>query len=424
MRKIWVVIRREFVEKVRSKWFIISTVLGPVMMAALIVVPILMAERGGRARSIVVMDLSTDGFGERVVSLLSGPVPVRATRVSVDLSRLEIVADSLTRLVGAKALDGYLILTDEAVDDGRAEYRGSNVSSPADMRILDRLLREAILVERLNRVGVDPQLVAQARIPVTLQTVSIRRGEVTDESGESAFILAYAVWIVLYMAILLYGVQVMGSVVEEKTTRVVEVLISSLRPFQLLAGKVVGVGAVGLFQLSIWGVSAWLLFQRRDALLRLLDVQTAGGRGFPLPEVPVATVVIVLTYFVLGYFLYAAMFAAVGAMSNSEAEARQAQIPVVMLLVIPTVLMIGILQEPDGGMAVSLSLIPFCSPIGMPVRWAATAVPSGEILLSVALLALALLAVTWVAARIYRIGILMHGKRPSARELARWVTQA
>jgi ABC-2 type transport system permease protein len=289
------------------------------------------------------------------------------------------------------------------------------------MSILERLLREAVLVERLDRVGVDPAIVSQAQIPVRLRTVSIRGGELTDESGESAFLLAYAVWFVLYISILLYGVQVMGSVVEEKTSRVIEVLVSSLRPFQLLAGKVVGVGAVGLFQLLIWGASAWLLFQKRDVLLGLVGVDVPGGQGFNFPEVSLVTLGIVLVYFLLGYFLYAAMFAAVAAMSNSEAEARQAQAPVVMLLIIPTILMLGILQQPDGGLAVSLSLIPFCSPIAMPVRWAAAPVPASELFASMAILVLTLLLVVWIAARIYRVGILMYGKRPTPRELFRWI---
>lgn len=140
-----------------------------------------------------------------------------------------------------------------------------------------------------------------------------------------------------------------------------------------------------------------------------------------MPGVSVATLAIVLGYFLLGYFLYAAMFAAVAAMSNSEAEARQAQMPVVMLLVIPTILMVGILQQPDGGMAIALSLIPFTAPIAMPVRWAAATVPLGEIAASLMLLGITLVLVIWITARIYRVGILMYGKRPSPRELWRWV---
>ena len=424
MRKIWVVIRREFIEKVRNKWFIISTMLGPLLMASFVVLPILLAEKGASERRIAVLDVGTDNFAGRLTDVLNGPVPVDATLMHVDLVDLETVADSLTAAVGTKELDGYLIISDAAIDDGEVEYRGSNVSSPADMQVLEQVVRQAVLAERLDRAGVDPLVVAQAQGGMRMRTTNIRGGELTDESGATTFVLAYGVWMLLYMSILLYGVQVMGAVVEEKTSRVIEVLVSSLRPFQLLAGKVVGVGAVGLFQLLIWGVSAWVLFQKRDAVLGLLGIEAAGSQGFSLPGISLAAVAIVLVYFLLGYFLYAAMFAAVAAMSNSEAEARQAQTPVVMLLVIPSVLMLGILQQPDGSMAVALSLIPFCSPIAMPVRWAAATVPAGEMVASVAILAVTLWLVIWIAARIYRVGILMHGKRPTPKELIRWVKAA
>ncbi|MBE0594517.1 MAG: ABC transporter permease, partial [Gemmatimonadales bacterium] len=219
MHKIWVVIRREFVEKVRNKWFVISTVLGPLLMASFIVVPILMAERGASLRKIRVVDATTQGFGAQVVEGLRPPSPIQAELVPVTLQRMEAVADSLTTLVGAKELDGYLLVTDAAVTDGSVEYRGKNVSSMTDMEILQGVLRREVLTARLGRAGVDRGVVASAQIPVRLRTVSIRGGKVTEESGTSAFVLAYAVWIILYMSILLYGIQVMGAVVEEKTSR-------------------------------------------------------------------------------------------------------------------------------------------------------------------------------------------------------------
>lgn len=424
MHKVWVVLRREFVERVRSKWFIVATILGPVLMAAFLVVPIMMATRVGRERHIAVVDASGSDLGQRLLDSFKGPVPVRGTRIVVPLASLEATADSLTQAVGEKKIDGYLLLTGDALEDGRVEYRGSNVSSPADMDVLQGLVRQVVMVERLRRAGVDPAVVSQAQMRVNMSTVSIRGGKVTEESGQSAFLLAYGVWLVLYMAILLYGVQVMGSVVEEKTSRIVEVLVSSLRPFQLLAGKIVGVGAVGLFQFLIWGGAAWVLFDKREQVLRAAGIQIPAGQSIPIPHVPLEMLGIVVVYFLLGYFLYAAMFAAVAAMSNSEAEARQAQMPVMMLLIVPTILMIGIIQQPDSSMALTLSLIPFTSPIAMPVRWAAAPLPLSQLALSIVLLVFALWLVIWVAGRIYRVGILMHGKRPNLAELLRWVRQA
>jgi ABC-2 type transport system permease protein len=347
-----------------------------------------------------------------------------ATRRDVPLEQIEEVATDLAREVGTTPLDGILLLTDNTVEGGRAEYRGANVSSMTDMRMLQATIRASVFAERLRRDGVDPAIVGRAQIPVELATVKIRDGKVTGESGEASFVLAYAIWFLLYMAILLYGAQVLGAVVEEKTSRIVEVLVSSLRPFELLAGKVIGVGAVGLLQMGIWLLAGKLLADNRAGVARLLgqsDDAAAAIGSFSLPPVPVTTIILALGFFLLGYFLYAAMFAAVAAMVNTEAEARQAQTPVVMLLVIPSLLMVGILNTPDGQMALTLSLIPFTSPIAMPVRWAASPVPIGQVMLSLALLFLTVVAITWVAGRIYRVGILAYGKKPGLKELARWV---
>jgi ABC-2 type transport system permease protein len=424
VHKLTAVIRREFVERVRSKWFVIGTILGPLFMGLVIVLPMMLAEQGGGDRTVIVLDASGEGFGERVTAAVSQLPRTSATRRGVPLEQLEDAATDLAREVGTGALDGILLLTDNTVEGGRAEYRGANVSSMADMRMLQATVRASVFAERLRREGVDPDIVGRAQIPVELATIKIREGKVTGESGEASFALAYAIWLLLYLAILLYGVQVLGAVVEEKASRIVEVLVSSLRPFELLAGKVIGVGAVGLLQMGIWLLAGKLLVDNRAAVARLLGQsgESAAAVGsFSLPPVPGTTIVLALSYFLLGYFLYAAMFAAVAAMVNTEAEARQAQTPVVMLLVIPSLLMVGILNNPDGQMALTLSLVPFTSPIAMPVRWAAAPVPMTQVALSLAALFLTVMAITWVAGRIYRVGILAYGKKPGLKELVRWV---
>ena len=422
MRKTWVVVRREFLERVRTKWFLVGTVLGPVLMALLIFLPAVMVSRSGAERAIAVMDVTTSKFGQRVTDVLDERGQLQATRMQVEAAALETTADSLAQAVGRKEIDGFLIVTDQTVEDGRAEYRGSNATAQIEMEMLQHFLGQALLTERLNQVGVDPQLVAHANsVRLDMRTVTIRGGEATEQSGEATFMLAYFMWFLLYMAILLYGVQVLGAVVEEKTTRIVEVLVSSLRPFELLMGKVLGVGAVGLFQLSIWAVAARLLLTQRDVIGRMLGLE-GPAQAFPLPEVPVSTIVVLLIYFVLGFFLYAALFAAVAAMSSTEAEARQAQAPVTIFFVIPSVLsLMAMLTEPDGALFVALSHIPFSSPISMPLRWVVSDVPIHELIGSIAFLMLGLLLITWIAGRIYRVGILMYGKRPSPKEVWRWV---
>ena len=419
MRKVWVVIRREFLERVRTKWFVIATVVGPLMMIAFIVVPIMLARRGARERSVAVVDLTTTGFGARLTTALNDVKSLRVTRAPSSAADAAATIDSLTQLVRARALDGFLIVSDAAADSGSVEYRGANVSL-IDVQTLSTALNNAIFAERLRREGVNPLLVQQARVHVNLKTARITGKRTTGESAQGAFVLAYVIWMLTYIGILLYGMQVLGSVVEEKTSRIVEVLVSSLKPFELMSGKVLGVGAVGLFQFSIWGLFAGLLLGQGRAMMWQLGITPESG-GMTLPTISGATIAVFLACFLLGYFLYAAMFAAVGAVTNSEAEARQAGSVVTMLLVIPSILMVGILNDPGGALAVRLSIIPFTAPIAMPVRWAASEVPVGQLVLSMALLVATLLGITWVAARVYRVGILMYGKRPTIPELVRWV---
>jgi ABC-2 type transport system permease protein len=423
VRKVWAVIRREFVERVRRKWFWVMALLGPVFFGAIIFLPTLML-RGGGVKNIAVVDGTTQGLGERVTVLLDRAVtpdshPVfRAVRVPAH----DHVIDSLTAEVEAKRLEGFLILTDALVDSGRAEYQASNVSSFTAIETIERNLTQLVFATRLERAGVNPMLVTKARLPVALGTQKIAGGRATKESAAQSFSLAYFMAIILYTSILIYGINVMSSVLEEKTTRIVEVLVSSLRPFQLMLGKLIGVGAVSIFQFVIWAVSARYLIAQRGRL-------GGGGRGdagqlFQVPHVTLGTTAVFVAYFLGGFFLYSAMFAAVGALSSNEQEARQAQQPVSVLLMVSFFGMFAMINDPNSPLAVTLSLIPFSAPIAMPVRWAAGNLPVSEIALSLALLVATIMGVTWVAARIYRVGILMTGKRPNLKELVRWVRAA
>jgi ABC-2 type transport system permease protein len=419
VRKVWAVIRREFIERVRTKWFWVSAILGPVFFAALIFVPVLLS-RGGGIRHIVVVDGTSTGFGERVAEVLSAGRSFRARRIAAGVGLL----DTLTADVEAKRLDGFLIVTDDLTETGRAEYRASNVSSIQAIEELQRALSRLIVKVRLEREGVNPAIVDRAQIPIALDTKKISRGRTTAESVGGSFFMAYIMAVLLFMAILLYGVNVMSSVLEEKTNRIMEVLVSSLRPFEMMLGKVLGVGAVSFFQFLIWGVSARLLFSQRQALLTKMTGEVDASRAFQMPPIPATTIAVFLAFFLGGFLLYSAMFAAVGAMSGNEQEARQAQQPVTYLLMISYLSIFALTNDPNSPFAMSLSLIPFTSPIAMPVRWTAGNLPLSEVLGSLAVLLLAIMGVTWVAARIYRVGILMTGKRPSLKELVRWVRAA
>jgi ABC-2 type transport system permease protein len=417
--KVWAVIRREFLERVRSKWFLFSTILGPIFMVAITVLPAVLAGGTGGARHIGLLD-SGSGFGERLAAQLRTRDRFRVDRVDVAAGRLGTVMDSLTQAVQAKAIDGFLVVSAATLESGRLEYRGGNVSSIRDMALLEAGVRQAVMVERLTRRGVDPGVVQESQARITLNTLRITKRGATGETGEATFFLAYLIGFVMYMAIFLYSVNVMRSVLEEKQTRIIEVLVSSLRPFQLMLGKVAGVGAVGLLQMSVWGIAAAAVIRYRAFVFGVFKVPQSVSAGIQLPVIGSGMVGLVLAYFLLGYLLYSAMFAVVGAIVNTDSEAQQAQMPVVMLLVAGIIMFPAVLNEPAGTVAMVMGLVPFFSPIIMPIRYAASDVPAGELIASLALLAVVVVAVVWIAARIYRVGILMYGKRPGFRELARW----
>ncbi len=404
-------------ERVRSKWFWISAVLLPVLFAAIFLLPTILAG-SAETKRVVVVDATTPPLGARVTAALASGGAFHVTRVPGGGPR---VIDSLVQEIGARRLDGMLLLTDDVVTNGTAEYRGSNVSSLRDVDELERVLSATVTAARLERAGIDPSVMARAATPLRLVTRKVAGSRTTGESSAQSFSLAYFMGILLYTAILMYGVNVKSSVLEEKTTRIVEVLVSSVRPFPLLLGKILGVGAVSMFQILIWGVAGRLLLGGRAALARWLGGLEGAPPFFEIPHVSTATAAVFVAYFLGGFFIYSAMFAAVGAMSSSEQEAQQAQQPIALMLLLSFFSLFALVANPSSTFAVALSLIPFTSPIAMPVRWAAGDLPPTDLALSLLLLVIGILGVTWVAARIYRVGILMTGKRPGVKELIRWV---
>lgn len=424
MRKVWAVIRREFVERVRSKWFVISTILGPLFIVIASVLPSVLMMNSGGGRDIVIVDAGAGRLADRIRTQLSrsGSFTVQIDSIAED--RQTIVTDSLTRSVQANELDGFLVLNSATVEAGTAEYRGRNVSSLRDIGTLEGVLRQSVIVERLTRQGVDPSIVQEAQKKIDLKTLRISKRGATGESGTSSFMLGYFVGLVLYMIILIYGINVMRSVLEEKQTRIIEILVSSLRPFQLMLGKVIGVGGVGLFQFSIWSLTGYALLHYRAQILGLFKIPAAAINAVQIPHISGELLAVMIAYFLLGYLLYSALFAVVGASVNSETEAQQAQQPVMMLLVFSLFVSFSALADASGRLAVTASMIPFSAPILMPVRMATSDVPTQQLALSLAIMTASVVLVVWVSARIYRIGILMYGKRASIKEMVRWARQS
>jgi ABC-2 type transport system permease protein len=423
MRKVWAVIRREFIERVRTKWFVVSTILGPVFLIGVTVLPSLLATGSGRVNQIALVDEGAGDFAERLRTQLEGTGRFRVQLVETTAEAGNAVRDSLTDAIRSEAIDGFLTLSPATVDSGGAEYRGRNVSSLRDMGVMEGVLRRSVVTERLTHRGVDPAVVQEAQRGIELRTLRVTKRGTTGESGMVTFFLGYAVGIILYMAILIYGINVMRSVLEEKQTRIIEVLVSSLRPFQLMLGKVIGVGGVGLFQFGIWSATGFLMIHFRTQILGAFHVPAAQVSAVTLPSIGAGLLASIAAYFVIGYLLYSSLFAVVGASVTADSEAQQAQQPVMWLLVFSLIVSFAALSDPGGRLAVLTSMIPFSSPIIMPVRMATSDVPTAQLSLSIAIGVATVLLVIWVSARVYRIGILMYGKRPGLRELARWARQ-
>jgi ABC-2 type transport system permease protein len=425
MDKVFAVIKREYLERVRSKWFVFATVFGPLMMAVLLFLPAWLATKtqaSAEAGNIVILDATAAGLGQRVAENLAayGAAPEVQSVTSDQLTAAESTA---TRAVMAKSREGYLIVDALTLSGERARYAGRNASTVPDMRRLEEAVKQAVLTRRYEAEGLDAQrirLLSNIKFQMDAQRLGERgRGG----AGEGAMALAYGIALLLYMSIMLYGQAIMMGVIEEKSQRVAEVVVASIPPDKLLAGKVLGVGAVGMTQQLVWVGSAVTLMNFRKPIEAALGLSSAMP-GFTLPTVSFGTALIFLLYFVLGYALFATLFAAAGSMVSSTQDAQQVATPLVMLIIPSLLLLPPVLFSPNGSLARTVSMIPFSAPILMPVRMSLTSVSPLELGGSLLLLFLTCLGAMWLAARIYRTGVLMYGKKPSLREVLHWVRVA
>lgn len=435
MKKIFAIVRRELVERVRTKAFLIGTFLLPVFIVAMMVLPALLMTGTERTKRIAIVD----GTSENIGAQLQAGLGTRTFRkdgqelprydialVSAD-GRVEAVRDSLVAMTGFSrdqlptTLDGVLVITNETVESGDAAYLGGDAGSLEGVSDLQRALSNVLMQARLNSAGVDPAIVGRALTPADLEARKVTDGRLTGESGAASFALAYAMGILLYFGIFFYGQQTATSVIEEKNSRIMEVLASSLTPFQMLLGKIVGVGLTGLLQLGIWGGVMYVALSRRGQLAGLFGADPAAIASLALPTFPPDLLVIFLLYFVLGFFIYGALFAAVGSMVNTMQEMQQFLFPVMMLIIFAFFGMFAVLKDPTAGIGVTFSFVPFFAPIVMPVRWSMASVPMSQLALSLVGMVIGVLAVAWLAGRIYRTGILMYGKKPSVGEVWRWI---
>jgi len=427
MSEVLAVFRREFLERVRSKAFLLGTILFPVFIAAITILPARMGSGGG-TRHLVVVDQAPAGVGQAVVQLLTAPQPAGTDdddRVTFTAERvaqpLEQVKAGLIGRVQRKEIDGYLYLPPDIVQTSKAEYRARNVANFAVLSAVQRAATQAVQAARLQAAGLDG-----ARVAALVKRVEVGTGRITEKGEEggsafSTFFLGYIAGFLVYLMILLYGMNVLRSVLEEKTNKIAEVIVSSMKASHLMLGKILGVGAVALLQVAIWAAMIGFTGSRSGSLTARFGLPPG---ALDVVHVPLGTVLAVLAFFVLGFFLYAAMYAALGAAVNSEQEAQQFQMVVMMPLIIPMVMVGRIVSDPLGPVATVLGLIPFTAPVTMAMRVSSVPVPPAQVVGSLALLAATVLAVAWVAGKIYRVGILSTGKKPTLRELGQWLRMA
>ena len=409
LRAALVIARREFTERARSKWFLAITLLGPVGIAALVIVPVLLIGNPAGTRVEIV-----DHTG-----VLAGALE---KKLKDRQWKPEIVppetpdATEMARIRDRK-INGFLTVPTNALDGGTIEYRGDNGSNQMVQGTLGEIVRQVVQDERGKRAGVPDDKRAEIVKPVPFEAQQTN-GKTEATSGGLTFLIGYAIAYVLFLAITVYAVAVMRSVVQEKTTRVMELMVATIKPRSLMAGKILGVGGAGLVQLAVWLGIAGLTLAYRDQVLGAFG---ASAGKVPLPPLTSDVIAIALAYFVLGYFFYASMYAAVGAMVSTEQDTQQVQLPVTLLLVVGIVSVTSVSSDPRGTTATLMTMIPFWSPLLMPMRYVLGGATPVDVVISLAILAGSTVLIARAAAKIYRIGVLMYGKRPTAQELLRWL---
>jgi ABC-2 type transport system permease protein len=422
LNRILAVIRREYLESVRTKAFWISTLIVPVFMGGMMIIPAWLAARGAGEYTVAVLDLSGRFFqlvDEEVQRFTSDDTET----ISIELVRrepggdIDATRERIKAQVQEQEFDGMLVIPETLPAEGEPEYLAPNVATFRLIELLERSVNNVMVAERLTGAGLDPDAVRELTARVNLKTLKLGKGgEETRDQGQS-FFLAYIFVMIIYMTVLIYGMYVMRGVLEEKASHVVEVVISTVKPFELMLGKILGIGAVGLTQFLIW-----------VALMGAITVPGAataiGVSGMELPSLPPQLLIFFIVYFVLGFLLYGTLYAGIGAAFDTERDAQNFQFLVIMPLIIPLMLLFLVINQPNSPMSVALSLFPFFTPILMFLRMTLTDVPPIQLAASVLLMIGTILGCTWVVAKIYRVGILMHGSKPKLKELLRWVREA
>jgi ABC-2 type transport system permease protein len=426
MSKISLIIKREYQTRVRKKSFIIMSILGPILMAALIVVPVLLMQMGDdETKNIAIVDYTNSFKG--------------AFENSEELRFSYVPEDSIDIIKSNFEKSGYyalLVLPDSA--------SGENVQLLSDVQpdintktSIKGSIKKKLRSDKLVELGIDESKLDSIETKVNIKTIKIKSdGSEEISSTEVIMIIGFITGLIIYMFIFIYGAQVMRGVLEEKTNRVVEVLVSSVKPFQLMMGKIVGVALVALTQFALWVVLTLVIVSVVQPLIVTdkiqpdMTQQVMQGTNLPpemqnvdnqsdflsealttLSNLPIGQLLFSFVFFFIGgYLLYSSLFAAIGGAVDNETDTQQFMLPITIPLILSIVMAQVVIQNPNGAVAFWFSIIPFTSPVIMLLR-IPFGVPGWELALSMVLLVLTFIGTTWLAGKIYRVGILMYGKK-------------
>jgi ABC-2 type transport system permease protein len=450
MRKFLAVTKREYFKIVWTKTFIVSTILAPVFMIVVSFAPMLMMSLKGSAVRMVVVDPS----GKIAARLRENLSPEKqyeqykeATEKSfkkIDATQDEKLKNSAQQIGGnfafedyaaagktdeqirqelndrivQKSLDAYLIVPPNyEAPDAKFEFFARNTGDFVIKEVFEKALEESVRSARLAKANISEALLKEINQNIDLSVTKISEKGEEKDAGFIIFAVSFTIGILIYVTLAIYGAAILQAIIEEKETRVSEVLFSSAKPFELMLGKLVGVGMAGLTQVGIWVSSGLILATSGIAVL------SAGGMPITMPNISPLFIVYFLLYFLIGFFIYATIYALIGAMVTSAQEGQQFAFPPILILMLGFFSMFAVIRDPNSTFAFWVSVAPFTAPIVMPVRILIETPPFWQIALSLLLNILTILGLVWAAAKVYRIGMLMYGKRATVPEVWRWIWQ-
>ncbi len=429
-KKVFAVISREFVTRVRTKGFIIGTLLMPLMfvlfLGGIFIFAIFFQPSTKTYDVVDFSGIMYDEFTEILNDTLGGGEPKYVfNKAELKDGNLDSTLAYLQNRVNGKKIDGYLIFPKDILDAKTVQYAARNVSNFEEQNDISRALSRIVTNYKLSESGVSPDSVRNIfnRGKVKLVSHQVTEEGATEKSGASSFVLTYILVYMIFLMVMIYGQSVMRSVIEEKSQRISETIISAIKPMELLVGKLIGICMLGITQLVIVGLIFLVVALYGQAIfisfgvssMDLLDVINQINFSLNI-------FIFMILFFFFGFVFYASIFAAVGAIVNTEEEGQQFQMPIIILLIFSFFIMFTVAQNPDTAKAYWISLIPFFTPIVMFARISVSdpVIPDGAYL-SILVMIVSTTLLLWLISKIYRVGILMYGKKPSLKEAIKWI---